>query len=66
VQCHYPEPKRGEHSELRNSTGNLGFDKSRLSQARAVYHHSIELAEAVRDGTETLDGAEKNQIYPAG
>jgi hypothetical protein len=23
----YPEPKRGVHSELKNSTGALGFDR---------------------------------------
>ena len=27
----YPEPKRGVHSELKNSTGALGFDKANLS-----------------------------------
>ncbi len=31
----YPEPKRETHSELRNTTGRLGFDKTRLSQARS-------------------------------
>jgi hypothetical protein len=31
----YPEPKREMHSELRNTTGRLGFDKTRLSQARS-------------------------------
>lgn len=53
----YPEPKRGMHSELSTSTGKLGFDKSRLSQARAVLRHSRELAEAVREGTVKLDEA---------
>jgi ParB-like chromosome segregation protein Spo0J len=55
----YPEPKRGKHSELRNSTGKMGFDKARLSQARAVYAYSPELALAVRDGTKKLDEALK-------
>ena len=31
----YPEPKRGVHSELKNSTGALGFDKANLSANRA-------------------------------
>ena len=31
----YPEPKRGVHSELKNSTGALGFDKVNLSANRA-------------------------------
>jgi hypothetical protein len=40
----YPEPRRGMHSLLRDSTG-IGFDKALLSHARAVPRHSQALAE---------------------
>jgi ParB-like nuclease domain len=50
----YPEPKRGVHSELRNLTG---AGRARLSQARAILHHSPALAESVLAGVEHFDKA---------
>lgn len=51
----YPEPKRGVHSRLKNSTGD--FDKGYLSHARTVLHWAPELADAVLAGAEPLDRA---------
>jgi hypothetical protein len=53
----YPEPKRGMHSQLRKATGTLGFDKSRLSQARTVLRHSRAMAEDVLANRTSLDVA---------
>ena len=41
----YPEPKRGMHSELKNSTEN--FDKADLSRARKVNRSLPDLAKKV-------------------
>lgn len=56
----YPEPAKIK----RKGSGSLepkeqGFSAARLSQARQVLAHSRELAEAVRDGIESLDDALK-------
>ena len=40
-----PEPKRGMHSQLNNSTGD--FDKASLSRARFVLRHCRDKAEEV-------------------
>lgn len=53
----YPEPKRGEHSELKNSTGAMGFDKAYLSQSRQVLAYSDVLADAVLSGDMPLQEA---------
>ena len=45
VALAYPEPKRGMHSQLNNSTGD--FDKASLSRARFVLRHCRDKAEEV-------------------
>lgn len=51
----FPEPKRGIHSELKNSTRE--FDKAYLSRARTVLSHDPDLARLVMNGPEKLDDA---------
>jgi hypothetical protein len=51
----YPEPKRGRHSELRNSTGE--FDKALISRGRFILHHASDLADNVINGSLSLDNA---------
>ena len=56
----YPEPEKGGRgNKSKNLKETLGFSAMRLSQARAVLRHSIDLAEAVRDGILKLDEALK-------
>ena len=54
----YPEPAKLK----RKGTGSLatkeqGFSAALLSNARSILHHSVELAEQVRDGDISLDDA---------
>lgn len=51
----YPEPKRGMHSELKNSTGMV--DKAYVSKARTVLAHKPDLAPNVLVGAVPLDAA---------
>jgi ParB-like chromosome segregation protein Spo0J len=51
----HPEPKRGAHSELRNSTRE--FDKAYLSRARAILRHSEVMARSVLAGALSIDKA---------
>ena len=51
----YPEPKRGKHSELINSTRE--FDKALLSYARTVHAHAPDLAANALSGTTSLEDA---------
>jgi len=45
----HPEPKQGQRTDLlRGATSDLGFDKSRLSRARAILRHSEKMALALR------------------
>ncbi len=53
----HPEPKRGVHSELKNSTGD--FDKAYISRSRAVLRHARELSDSVLSGAKSLDEAYK-------
>lgn len=55
----YPEPKRGEHSELTKSTGEVGFDKALLSRARTIVAWAPEQAGGVASGTIKLAEALK-------
>ena len=55
----YPEPKRGSHSELKNSTEHFGFDKGYLSRARTVLRFAPDLADGVLTGSTSLDEAYK-------
>lgn len=51
----YPEPEKGGRGKT--VLKRDGFSKQRLSDARALYRYSRELALAVRDGTAKLDEA---------
>lgn len=56
----YPDPEKGGRGKKsRNSPETGGFSLQRLSDARSVLRHSRELAEAVRDGSMSLDDALK-------
>jgi ParB-like nuclease domain len=53
----YPEALNVGRAGNKNGKATLPFSKMRLSQARAVLHHSRSLAEAVLKGIKPLDAA---------
>jgi hypothetical protein len=53
----YPEVDKGGGGHKGKVTETSGFSRQRFGQARQVFSHSRELAEAVRDGTTSLDEA---------
>ncbi|CAJ0848966.1 hypothetical protein AMST5_00055 [freshwater sediment metagenome] len=57
VAMAHPEAKRGTHSELKNSTGKLGFDKALLSSARLVLRVTPTVAQSVIAGNKPLAAA---------
>jgi hypothetical protein len=53
----YPEPGKGGRGNKQSLAENVRVSNSRLTQARAILHHSRALAEQVREGTEFFDKA---------
>ena len=56
----YPEPEKGGRGHNRKET--LPFSKMRLSQARAVLRHSLELAQSVLSGGTKFEAADRGKV----
>ena len=56
----YPEPEKGGRGHKGKATETSGFSQQRLREARAVLHHSPELARAVRPDIVLFHFIERN------
>lgn len=54
---HYPEAEKGGRGKKGKSEETSGFTQKRLSQARQILRHSIELAKTVLSGAKRFDEA---------